>query len=375
MNDIQPTASRRRSFRRAAAWVAPLLGVIAITLVASACGGEEARDPLELVPARADLLGYVNFAEAIADADVEAAYELLSASDEDAPATLNELLAKGEEDLGLDLSRFAGLVFFGDSQSSTRLLADGDASGIEGKEFLGLLASTDLSRDQLFEAVRAGSAVQMEEIEQHDVPLLRLNDGDAAVTLVDGVVVLGSADAVAAVVEVARNDAPAISGDVLAFYTDLGDAWVKLALAVPADIFDGFGEAIELGLPVDLADLLEVTGIGLVATKVESDAVVRVVLRYPTHELALETQETITGLLDLLSSFAGEDLLGSLAGNLAVTSGETDVTIELRQGVQESLDDLRQSLDENESTSPLGLGYDSASDLDEDSRRSALDAG
>jgi hypothetical protein len=341
---------------RAVRWTVLLLAIMAISVAMSACGGSESRDPMELVPARANLLGSLNLTEVLADADVAEAYGLLATSEEDAPATLADLLALSEEELGLDLSGFGQLVVFADVDSVEGIggALDGDRSG--SSDFFGILAPTDLNRDELFDAVRAGASVQAVDGEHDGVPLLQLGDGDGAVALVDGVVVLGSPEAVQAVIDVSQLDALAISGAVLSLYNDLGEAWGKLAIELPGDVAESFGDAGELGLPVDVSALLEFNALGVAATKDATDAIIQIVLRYPTSEAATETQEEISALLALVSNLQGDDQLGKTLGALAITSAGNDVTIEFRQSVQETLDDLRQSLEDSEGANPFGIG-------------------
>ncbi len=338
--------------RRASAWIVPLIVILVISVVSTACGGSDPRDPLELVPARANLLGSVDLALVLSDADVTEAYDLIAASDDTMPATLSELLATSEEELGLDLSGFGTLLLFADVDS----LTDGPGDGTDLAEFAGVLAATELKQDDLFEAIRAGASVAATASEYEGVDLLDLDGGDTAVALVDGVVAFGSIDAVHAVIDIARSDAPVISGAVLDFYTELGDVWFKLALAVPDDITDSVGDVGELGLPVDVSALLEIEGLGVVATKNATDVIIRVVLRYSTPELAIETQEALTGLLDLVVGLLGVDQLTGFADVLDIAAVGNDVTIEFSQDVQETLDDLRQSLEENGATNPFGIG-------------------
>ena len=338
--------------RRASVWIAPLIAILVISVVSTACGGADSREPLELVPARASLLASVDLAQVLADAQVEEAYGLIAAADDSVPATLSDLLAKGEEEFGIDLSGFGELLLFADLDS----LDEGSSESGDPPEFFGVLAATDLEQDELFDAIQAGASVQITEGEYQDVGLLGLDDGDSAVALVDGVVAFGSTDAVHAVIDVARSDAPVVSGTVLDFYNELGAVWFKLALTVPDDLTDSVGDVGEFGLPIDVSGLLELEALGVVATKEATDAIIRVVLRYPTAEAATETQEAITGLLDLMVGLLGDDQLTDLADVLDIASVGNDVTIEFRQDVQETLEDLRQSLEENGATNPLGIG-------------------
>jgi hypothetical protein len=347
---------------RASAWIAPLLALLAISVVSTACGGSEPADPLDLVPAQANLLGFVDLAQVAADADVIAGYGLIAAGDETAPATLDELLASTSEDIGLDLSGFGQLILFGDLDLEDAGLgaeaSESDAS--ETPDFFGILASTDLDRDELFDAVRAGENVEAVEGEHEGVKLLVLaesggdSDGDGAVALVDGVVAFGSFEAVRAVIDVAKADAPAVGGALLGFYNELGDVWSKVVLTVPDGLADDLGDPSELGLPFDVSTALEVSAVGVVATKETTDAIVKIVLRYPTAEPATETAQALNDLIELLIGFVGDEI-SDLTDGLNVGSVGNDVTIEFRQGVQETLDLLQDSLSGDGGLGSIGL--------------------
>lgn len=291
--------------QRASAWIAPLIAIIAISVVSTACGGSDTREPLDLVPARASVLASVGLAQVLADEQIEEAYGLIAGADDSVPATLSDLLTRGEEELGIDLSGFGQVLLFADIDSLDE--------GADAVEFAGALASTDLSQDELFEGIQAHSSTQVTEDEYEGVALLVMDDGDTAAALVDGVVAFGTIGSVHAVIDVARSDAPVITGAVLDFYNELGDVWFKLALTVPDDLTDSAGGVGELGLPVDVSALLEIEALGVVATKDATHAIIRVVLRYSTPEAATETQEALTGLLDLVVGLLGDDQVSDFA--------------------------------------------------------------
>ena len=122
----------------------PLILMALAGLVLAACGSDAA-DPLELVPARANLLGSADLPTILNDADVEAGFGLIAATDPELPRTLAESLMEAEEMLGVDLNAVGIAVIFGDLGS--------DGSGDYG----GFILAGEFDRDEIFAVIRANS--------------------------------------------------------------------------------------------------------------------------------------------------------------------------------------------------------------------------
>ena len=88
--------------------------LVAVLLLA-ACGGSDAKDPLELVPARANLIASADLPTILNDADVATGYGLLAANDAAHLKALNNLLSA----FGLD-KRHASIAVEPASEPSTR---------------------------------------------------------------------------------------------------------------------------------------------------------------------------------------------------------------------------------------------------------------
>jgi predicted small lipoprotein YifL len=322
-----------------------LVVVLFAVLALAACGGDDTKDPLELVPARANALGSADLPTILNDTDVETAFGLIAAEDPEGPQTLAALLAEAESDFGVDLTSTGTVVVFAD-------LSD-------GADYVGFLAAGEFDRDEIFAAIRAANLDEtyIEETYNDEVMLVvDANDDqdDEASAIVAGAFVIGSVDAVRDVIDVAGG-AAAVGGELLAFYEGLGDVWAKIVLAVPADAADDLGDTGALGLPIDLGSLLEVEMLGVVGTKDGDDAVVRLVAGYATEALATETAETLDALLTLLPNLIGDDSLSGLTDGLTVTSSGSQATLEFRSSIQEALENIDSAADTLGGSAGLGL--------------------
>ena len=314
-------------------------------LVLAACGSD-AKDPLELVPARANLLGSADLPTILNDADVEAGFGLIAAADPELPQTLAESLVEAEEMLGVDLSAVGIAVIFGDLGS--------DGSG----DYVGFIFAGEFDRDEIFAVIRANSDDPIEQVTYHDELMLVAvaddDEPDFAGAVVAGAFVAGSVDAVRDVIDVNAGNPP-VGGELVTFYEGLGDAWAKLALVVPAGALDDFGDGGELGIPVDLGDLLTLELVGLVADKDGDDAVLRVVASYPGATEATETAETLNALLTLLPTLVGDDSMAEFIEGLTISASGDEVLVEIRSSAQKALDDLEAGVGAFGGTARIGL--------------------
>ncbi|MDA1035337.1 MAG: hypothetical protein O3B65_00475 [Chloroflexi bacterium] len=304
--------------------------VVVIGLAAVACGSSaNSPKPIDLVPAQSDLIGSVDLAQVLGDADVQAAYQILAASSDapDVPATFDDLLAFAEEKIGVDLNGFNEVIFFGDSE-------------VDGSNRGGLLASGSPSQEEISDALLAADSTQFEPGEYGRQTILVSREEDAAMAVLGDVLVIGSLSAVHAVIDVFNGDASLLGGDILAAYNDLGDVWVKAVFDVPAGATDDLGDLGGMGLPVDVGGLLNIERVTLVADKNGDDGVLAVTLVYPSEEEATETAETIDALLTLISGFSDDPQLQSLSDALSISSTGASVELEIRQTIQEILDSL-----------------------------------
>jgi hypothetical protein len=316
--------------------------VLFAVLALAAGGGSDTKDPLELVPARANLLGGADLQTMLNDADLESALGLIAAADPGMPQTLAELLAAAQSTIGVDLTSVSTAVVFADVS--------------DGLHYVGFIAFGEFDRDEVFAAIQAANTDETYIEETYNEELMLVIDAnddqdDSASAIVAGTFVIGSVDAVRDVIDVAGG-AAALGGDVLAFYEGLGDVWAKVALAVPVDATDDLGDTGALGLPFDLGSLLKVEMLGVIADRDIDDVVVRLVAGYATEALATETAETLDALLPNL---IGDDSLTAFTDGLSVTSSGTQATLEFRSSIQKALGNIDSAADTLGGSAGIGL--------------------
>lgn len=315
---------RSSRLRMAAVGIIALLGMVAM-----ACGSSiDDVNAIDLVPAKSNLLGSVDLALVLSDADVQTGYEKIAATSEDAPATFKELLVLVEEKVGVGLTEFNKIIVFGDLESADENTA-------------GLLASGSPPQEEIFKALLSVEGSEYEAAEYAGQNLLVSGGDDSATTVLGGVLVTGSVSAVHGVVDVFNGDADALEGNLLTAYDELGDVWIKMVFDVWAGAANELvGDSGGIGLPIDWGGLLAINRITVVAERTGNDGVLVVTLVYATEEEATETAQTLDALLTLVSSFSKEPQLDSLTEMLSISSTGVDVELEVRQTVQEMLDSL-----------------------------------
>lgn len=313
-------------------------------MVLAACEAQ-ARDPIDLVPARSEILVSVDLPAILADGDVRELYEMVVASrsaQDDVPATLGELLAKAEEETGLDFASFGEALMFADLPSAGDMDAGMDSENLDYFGFIAAGAPADLMET-------LGGSEHAELTEGEYSGIATLGDEEMLIAVVDGAAVFGSPEAVQDVIDVAENGAATVSGELLDLYESLGDTWMTLAVTLSQDLQDEIEEAAGSGaegMPVDLGGVFGFDAVGVSADKVETDGILRVVMRYGSADEAQEAQETIDALITLFEAFGGgdEQMMEALE-SLEISVDDTDLIFEVTEDLQQAMDQIREALD------------------------------
>ena len=307
-----------------------------VALLAAACGSDVAPQPIDLVPANAQVLGLVDLGKILSDEDVNDLYEEFVG--DSGPPTLPAALDEAEAELGISLREFSQLVFFTD-------LGD--------DEYGAILAAGEFDRDAIFDVIRAHSGEPIEPTDYGGEMLLIQADADnsqTAVTVLAGeVFVAGELSAVQHVVDVHAGDRDALEGGIRDLYDDLGDPWVKAAVAIEPETFGDLGDLSD-GLTFDLSFLNEIEAIGITADKQGNDLTVDARLNYASEASAEEAAEVIGALITLIGTF-GADETGVLDG-IEVTASGAAVMI----GLSMTLNELRELAEDGGSLGGDGFG-------------------
>lgn len=285
---------RRRSMNRIGKFLAL---AVAITVLVAACGDDKESDPLKLVPEGSNLIAEVNLVGILAS---------------DGPAGIIESLPRGEGESAFDLD---GLLDFFvaetgvDIRQFTRAVLFGDVT--QDEDHFGVIALGEFDEVSLISGIRSATEDRMVSTEYKGRLLYSSeDDGDSfSFTVLDeGILVLGTEEAVKAVVDVREGDLGGVSGPILDAFGNLGSALVKLEFDVTAtDLRDQdfdlgeipfLGGAAE-GLAGSLEAVQDLELAGLAFSQNGQILILRVNLDFANEDAAASINNILDGLLKL----------------------------------------------------------------------------
>jgi hypothetical protein len=236
-------------------------------LVTTGCRSARSPAPLtDPVPQRANLVASIEITEILTDADLAEAYDEAE-KDPDMPQTLEEALDEIEEETGIDLKDFTQAVVFSDTECE-----DG---------YWGAFVTGTVEEDDLIEAIEDETDEELTAYTHRGYDVYTDDSEENAICfLTDEAFLVGTVDAVEDAIDVATGYASPLAGPVVDLYEALGDMWVRVAAAVPAETI---GDATEDEVSIDSETLEHIEAIGAGLDK-EGDQVtleVRVCLSSP----------------------------------------------------------------------------------------------
>ena len=241
--------------------------ILISALVASGC--HSARKPAPLVdpvPQRANLVASIEITEILTDVDLVEAYDEAD-KDPDMPQTLDEALDEIEEETGIDLTDFIKAVIFSDIECE-----DG---------YWGAFVTGTVDEEDLLEAIEDETDAELSVYTHRGYDVYTDDSEENGICfLTDEAFLVGTVDAVEDAIDVAAGYASPLAGPVVDLYESLGDVWVRVAAAVPAETI---GDATEDEVSIDSETLEHIEAIGAGLDK-EGDLVileVRVCLSSP----------------------------------------------------------------------------------------------
>ena len=215
--------------------VIAILILSASLVLAGACGGDKDAAVVEIVPAQSDLIANIQVSEILKDEDLEGLYAAVP-TDGDDPRTINGLLDKIVEEVGVDPRLVSELVVFAD-------IGKGDKG-------IGIIAKGSFDEEKL--AVSMGKAQDATlATTEYKGRTIYFDQDEIAFTVLDGekLVVTMVVDGVKSVIDVHEGDADPASGAVRDRLNSLGDRMVRLALEPPEETLRQMG-AFPIGIPL-----------------------------------------------------------------------------------------------------------------------------
>ena len=186
----------------------------------------------------------------------------------------------------------------------------------------------------MFAAIEAEGEAERTQYGGHE--LLTDVSGETTFTVIDGMYVSGSLDAVHDVIDVAEGEAEALGGTLLDRLEAMEDSWVQLAADVGESASD-LADGVENVLPIDLG-LESIEGLGLSVGKQRDDFSAVLTVTYASRAEAAEAADVIEALVTLSEAFGAAELGDSLAGlldELQVESAGNDMSVSLALSVEQ----------------------------------------
>ena len=258
--------------------VSPLIGC------SNSNGG--AINPVGLVPKNANVVGHVDLSKILPDNDLTGIYDKVP-KDSSYPQTFDDALAKLKEEYNIDLKNFKEGVFFGDISGSK-----------EQGNYFGVIIEGTFNKSDLIAAIQSATGTELSTINYKDYEIHTDELQESAIAfLSDNMLVMGAMQPVKDVIDVKKGDGAALSGTVSDTYNKLGDALIKVAVAVPPNVGEGkLGESASQVLG-DLSAFDKVKSVGMTLSKNNESVALDVKLCCADSDSAQSIEQSIDGLI------------------------------------------------------------------------------
>ena len=312
--------------------------LIVVILLTAGCGGAKESDPKKLVPAGANLIAQVQVATILEDEDLANLYADVPKEAGD-PQTLDKVLSKATETIGVDLRQVTELVVFGDLTEIDRYYA--------------LIAMGNFDEDRLLDAIQGATDAALSTTEYKGRLVHSIGDENVAISLLEGgTLVLGTLKGVEAVIDVQERDEERVSGKVYKEFISQGDALVRLAIDASALPKEGLGQlpsAQEFGLgesPSALRVLKDAETIGVAIEKDGRTLKSKAQLKFSNESAAAEVGDTIDGFVKVFKGLSPNEEIKELLKNVQVSVDKATVTVTFQANVSELGEPVRGLSDE-----------------------------
>jgi hypothetical protein len=313
--------------------VSPLIG----------CSSGGVTNPIGLVPKKANMVGQVSLSKILQDNDLWGIY---NNNYKYAPQTFDDARTIFEDDFNMDLKSFQqGIVFADVSQPS------------DGSTYWGVIVEGTFNKNDLIKAIRSWP-ISWRTIKYKDYDIYTYEpykaEDNVFAFLSDNMLVIGTMQPVKDVIDVKKGDAKALSGELLDTYNKLGNALIKVAMAVPPNVGEGkLGESATRYLG-DLSAFDKVKSVGMTLSKNDKSVALDVKLCCTDSDSAQSIEQTINGLITFAQFLTGmsenqqqNQALDTLLNKVKVTRSDTCVSINITATLTE-IEDLIQSYGQTE---------------------------
>jgi len=310
-----------------------LLGLISILAVA--CGGSQETNPEKLVPEGSNLIAQVNL---IALLSANGILPLITAGtpDQENELSIDNILEEALSETGVDIRQFSQAVIFVDT--------------VRNEEFAGIIAKGSFNELAIISSIRSAAEGKMVSSPYKEELIYVVGDNTDAPSLSvlkDGLLILGTDEAVRAVIDVQQGDRKKVSGDLVEAFTDLGLGIFRLEAAVPTEMFAEvlggdspdlsnipfLGGALAgegaLGLFGAVEAFRDLEFAGLILSQNGQIFILRANLEFSSEESAESISGLLGGLITLGASFSPSPELTELLARFEVSQTGAQVSIRL----------------------------------------------
>ena len=295
-------------------------------------------DPIKLVPDKANLIGVIDITSILQDKNLTGIYDTTPKATS-YPQSFDDALSKLKDEYSIDLMGFQEGLFF----------ADVSGSADQGNYSAVIIEGT-FNESDLISAIQSVSGTELSTITYKDYKIYTdESQGSAIAFLNANTLVVGEMQPVKDVIDVKVGDAKALSGGVLDTYNKLGDALIKLAVAVPSGVAEGqLGDSASQILG-NLSAFDKVQSVGMTLTKNDASLALDVKLCCTDSDSAQSIEQTVNGLISFAQLLTGmsenqqqNQALDTLLNKVKVTRSDTCVDVNITATLTE-IEELIQS--------------------------------
>ena len=323
--------------------------ILAITLMVSlACGGDEKTKPELLVPADANFIAEIQLGRLLQDPDIDGLLEELTRGSGFAPDTgislsLEELVDRILDEIGIDIQQFSSIVVFGDVTKF--------------EDSFGAIVKGSFDEDRLIAGFESASNQSLTVTEYRGKTVYFSRDRDVAISVLDDkTLVLGNTRAsVRSVIEVAVGEAERVTGRLIDAFDALDDPLLGAVLILPDDIVEalGFpGDLVPEDAPINARIFTDVELISLSFDKRADNLAFDARVEFASESSASDVADILEGGVKILGGLSSDELIKGLLKQVEISRVDTTITLH----AEASVADIKHLIQQLERLDDLDLG-------------------
>jgi hypothetical protein len=300
-----------------------LLAVFPLAGCSNSSGGDA--NLIGLVPNKVNLVGQIDLSKILQDKDLTGIYDKIPKSSS-YPQTFDDALAKLKDEYNIDLNSFKEGVFFVDVSGSA-----------DQGNYYGIIIGGTFNKSDLIAAIQSAPGTGLSTIKYKDYEIYTDELQESAIAfLSDNMLVVGAMEPVKDVIDVKKGDSEALSGEILDTYNQLGNALIKLAIAVPPGVAEGQLGQSASQLLGNLSAFDNVKTVGVTLSTNNESVVLNLKLCTTDSDSAQSIKQTIDNLVTFAKFLTGtsgnqqqKQTLDTLLNNVKVTRSNTCVNVNI----------------------------------------------